>query len=309
MGAAFDGVGVEELFVGEAAEYQVQLPGEVDGVAEARAHALPDEGRHDVCGVARDEEPARAPLVGTAGLCGVDGVPFQGGVVGVEAEESEEFPDVVDVAEFFDGLAGYAHELPAPVPGSCRDGRARPGRVADLQVVGLVLALVVCDDIADQPVVGEGVVGHGGVDAAADEAVGAVAADHPAGGVRVPAAVGVLGDDVDPVLVLGQVHGGPTAVHGDAGQFRAAFGELRLQARLVHGCRLGPARGALSGYVHVDEGLAAAVLPHVLAGGFADAVQAVGDARGGEDPAASPSYATARGMLYGCGQRSTTVTV
>jgi hypothetical protein len=43
VGLAFALVGVEERVVG-AAQYGVELEGDVLGVADARAHALPEEG-------------------------------------------------------------------------------------------------------------------------------------------------------------------------------------------------------------------------------------------------------------------------
>ena len=41
-----------------AAEHEVELPGQVGGVADARAHALPGERRHLVGGVAGEEHSA-----------------------------------------------------------------------------------------------------------------------------------------------------------------------------------------------------------------------------------------------------------
>ncbi len=281
--AAFDGVGVEQFLVRGAVQDEVQFPRQVGRVAEARAHALPDEGRHDVRGVARDQQSSRAPLVDAAALCGVDGVPLQGGVVRGEAEQPEQLPYGRHPAEFLDRLAGHPHELPAPVPRPCGDCGPGPGGVADLEVVGRVLAFVVGHDVADEPVVREAVVGDRRLDVPADEAVGTVAADDPAGPVRVPVAVGVLRDDLHVVLVPGQFDRRPAAVHGDTGQFRTACGEGGLQSGLVHRCGLGPARRALPGHLHVNQRLSAGVLPDVLAGGFPDTFEAVGDTHGGED--------------------------
>ena len=47
---------------GEATQDEVELPGQVGGVADPRAHALTGEGRHLVSGVAGQEHPSWAPL-------------------------------------------------------------------------------------------------------------------------------------------------------------------------------------------------------------------------------------------------------
>ena len=47
-------------------EHQVELPGQVGGVADPGAHALPGERRHLVGGVAGEEDPADPPLLGAA---------------------------------------------------------------------------------------------------------------------------------------------------------------------------------------------------------------------------------------------------
>jgi hypothetical protein len=57
VGTSLGPVGVQQLLAGDAAQDQVQLPGQVGGVANAGAHALPGEGGHQVGGVAGQQQP------------------------------------------------------------------------------------------------------------------------------------------------------------------------------------------------------------------------------------------------------------
>jgi hypothetical protein len=139
---------------------EVELPGEVAGVADPGAQPLSGERRHLVRGVAGQEDPPRPPLLGVAGLERVHRVPFEAGVAGMDIPRREQLPGPPFVVEFLERLAGELHELPPPAPGSARHGRRRPGRVADLQVERVVDTRFVEDHVDDQPVVEEPEVVH-----------------------------------------------------------------------------------------------------------------------------------------------------
>ena len=79
-------VGVEEPLVGVALHDQCELPGEVGRVADAGAHALSDERRGQVGGVAEQEHPAVAPAVGDDAPEGVGGLPQEGQLVDVHPD-------------------------------------------------------------------------------------------------------------------------------------------------------------------------------------------------------------------------------
>ena len=64
-------------------EDEVELPREVGRVADPGAHALAGERRHQVRGVAGEEDPPVLPPLGDPGLERVDGVPFDAGVARV----------------------------------------------------------------------------------------------------------------------------------------------------------------------------------------------------------------------------------
>ena len=58
-------VGVEQAIGRAAAQHGVELPGEVGGIAHAGAHALAEEGRRLVAGVAGQQQPPSPPALRT----------------------------------------------------------------------------------------------------------------------------------------------------------------------------------------------------------------------------------------------------
>src|SRR5207245_11634882 len=110
-----------------------------------------------------------------------------------------------------DGLSGEPPELPATAAGSAGYHRRRPPRVAELPVDRGPYPSLARDDVDDEPVEEEAEVGHDAAQMAADEAVGAVAADDPARADLMPIARGTRhherGTDVDDL-------GGPVDFHG-----------------------------------------------------------------------------------------------
>ena len=132
--AALDLVGVEQAGRRTPGQHQVELPRQVGGVAQARAHALAGEGRHLVGGVAGEQHVARAPPIGPPGLEPVDGVALERGVAGRDVPGREQLPRPVRVVELLDGLAGQPHELPPPPAGAPDTTVVGPARLADLDV-------------------------------------------------------------------------------------------------------------------------------------------------------------------------------
>ncbi len=242
-------VGVEQVLAGGPRQHQVELPGQVRRVPDARAHPLAGEGGHLVGGVAREEDPAAAPAPGVAAREGVDGVAFHGGVPVVHAEQGQQPPGVLGSAELRGRLVGQPHELPAAVPRAGGDRHPGPRRVGDLEVERGEVLRPVRHHVAGHPVQGEpGVVEPRPQALFADEAVGAVAAHHPAGRQR-PVLTGpdVLGDELHHPAALGDAHGPVSAQHPQLRQPGGAPGERLLQPRLVHGGGVRPAVRALGG--------------------------------------------------------------
>ena len=68
MTAPLDIVGVEHPFVNLARDHRGQFPCQVGGIPDAGVHALPEEGRLHVGGVAGEEDPAHAEAPGCPGV-------------------------------------------------------------------------------------------------------------------------------------------------------------------------------------------------------------------------------------------------
>ena len=163
-----------------AGQDEVELPGQIGGVAQARAHALPRERRHLVRGVAGEQQPPASPRVHPARLEAIDGVPLEAGVFRRHLPRSQQAPGGLGAVQFVEILARQAHELPASPPGPARDQRRRAERIADLDVQRTPHLRHMRQHVDDQPIEEEAEVGDGRPERAADEAVGAVAADHVA---------------------------------------------------------------------------------------------------------------------------------
>ena len=82
----------------------------------------------------RRAAPARAPLLGVAGVERVDGVALERGVAGSRRPTARAAPRPRSSSSSSSDSCGEAHELPAAPPGPAGHGGGRPGRVADLQV-------------------------------------------------------------------------------------------------------------------------------------------------------------------------------
>ena len=107
-------------------------------------------------GIAGDEDPAGPPLLRVTSPEGVDGMAFEGGVVGRHVPGREQLPGSLLVVQLVERLVGEAHELPAPSPGTAGHRGRWAGRVADLQVERIEhTRWIESHDVHDQPVVEE----------------------------------------------------------------------------------------------------------------------------------------------------------
>src|SRR5439155_1475901 len=94
-------------------------------------------------------------------------------------------------------FAGKPHELPAPAAGSIGHDRRRPRGIAELPVDRIPDPRLAGNDVDDQPVEEEAEVGHGRAEVAADQAVGPVTADDPAGSDLARLSVGIRHHELD----------------------------------------------------------------------------------------------------------------
>ncbi len=127
MGLALDLIGVEQGIARALAPHQRELPGQIGGVADAGAEALPHERRRLMAGVAEQEDAARAPTLGQQRVKAVDrrAPDFYRGRID---EAGKLGPHAVGRAEFFRYLARQELDLPAAqVPRADDVGRGPRG--------------------------------------------------------------------------------------------------------------------------------------------------------------------------------------
>ena len=269
------------LFVGReqrrrrtAVEHQIELPRQVGGVADAGAHALAGEGRHEVRGVAGEQRPVVQPPVGHPRLERVDRVTLQSCVAGMHVPLLEQLPGTGLLSELLERLRGKSHELPAASSRSARDDRGRTCGVADLQVDRVELTNLVEHDVDDQPVVEEATVVGPDAEQSAHRRVRSVAADHVPGGDG-GAVRAAHGDDV---VVLHQRVDDHAAPDRDARQLVRPGLDRRLELGLAEHRRERPARRTRADAAEAQQRRARTVAPLVDLGRLRDRTDLVTDA-------------------------------
>ena len=90
---AFGLVGVKQALRRFASDHVAQLPGEVGGVAQARAHALAEERRCLVRGIACQQQPVAPPLCRQRGMERVDDGAFDRGFRRIDLPWLEQLVD------------------------------------------------------------------------------------------------------------------------------------------------------------------------------------------------------------------------
>ena len=165
-----------------------ELPGEVVGITQAGAHALADERRGQVGGVAEEEHAPAAPAVGHLRAEHVVGDPDEAQLLArrTPRPRRDEPMDVAHRFEVAEALTIEEPELP-PVP-ALSDPHEGGGTAS---VADLVHAIPLADvgvrfHIDHQPTLLEAQIDHPGPHRLSDHAVGAVAAEHVIGFDHLP---------------------------------------------------------------------------------------------------------------------------
>ena len=243
MGLPFGLVGVQQPFRREPAEHEVQPPFQADGVTDPGYEALPEERRHDVRRVARQQDASRPPLPRHEGPELEHGRALQVPLVWGHAEEPHHLPGAVGGGEAGFVVAGQQHELEALALVADPEQAPRPFRIADLRVVVLELQRCERRDVIHRPFLLETQIGDTAAELLAHEAVGAVGADNiarahlTAGRGFRPSAVRVLleagGRDLDCLAGLRHLLHLVAHVDLDAGQEADPRGQRVLDVGLV----------------------------------------------------------------------------
>jgi len=141
MRLAFALIGVEQAGIGDAVDDVGQLPGKIGGIADAGAHALAEEGRGLVRGIAGEQQPATAPLLRNDGMKGVDCGALEFGVLRRDPAR-QQLPDLCGLGDVVRILLGKNSDLPAPARAGAADIGRRPPDITMLKaVVAEIVAL------------------------------------------------------------------------------------------------------------------------------------------------------------------------
>jgi hypothetical protein len=194
----------------------------------------------------------------------VVGDPDQLGVGGSEVV-GDAPPDPLRVGRDVAVFVGLEHEGEALVVGADADDRDRLRRVADLAEGRHAVEPRRAEEVADQPVLFEAVAVEADPERRPHEAGAAVGADHEARPYRRRVAVGAAPAHLDRLAVRPQRIDRDPLVDLDLRQRAAEAVEHVLDVRLVHHVELRPAAGGGVVVGDLDQGLAVAVHPLVVA--------------------------------------------
>ena len=222
---------------GDAAQHRVELPRQVGGVAQARAHALAEERRRLVAGVARQQQAPAAPLPGDRRVEGVDRRALNHGILGRDPLRQQR-PEILRPDCPVGILARHQHDLPATTTPADMDDGHRLRRVAQLHGVvrqGLRTRRGrVHEQVEHQPGLVQAEILVVDAHVAAHQRARAVAADDVAGLVRDAAhAHRRAGRQAHIVGVLVEAHDLVAKRDGDVGQRGGAVAQRRIEPRLM----------------------------------------------------------------------------
>src|SRR5262252_1267962 len=196
-------VTVEQRIMRTGAQHERELPGQIGGVADAGAHALPHEGRRLVAGIAGEEDAAGAPALGDQRVKAIDRRAPD--LDCRRVDEAREVPrHILRRAERLRRLARQELDLPAPQVAWTDDEGRGPLRPAVLDAFPRQFDRTREAHVDHHPPFVEGEVLVADAELPAHEAVGAVAADETArrnGALRSACPACAAQYDVDPVRV------------------------------------------------------------------------------------------------------------
>ena len=270
-------VGVQQIRV-STAQRQIELESHVLGVPDSRAHALAEEGRHLMGGIAGEQDASDPPGVGDQRPEGVGAHSDQFGVVWAQVAGGS-VPDPLGLALLLELQLGVEHEADPLVFVPAGDNRRRLLRVADLHHREIDRGVEL--EVADHPRFTETVVVLVDAEVLAHEAVAAVARHDIAGGNCVADLGSGYGERHVRAVLLQS--GDPDRMPNiDLGQVAARFVEGVLEVRLIEAVHLRPAATAELGKVELHQPLADVVLEPIPLWCFEFGQDSLSDTKGGE---------------------------
>jgi hypothetical protein len=248
MGAPLLFIGVQQVIGRACTQDQIELPGQVGRVAQPGAHALSEEGRHLVRGVADQEHALVTPVPGHQAVEGVDG-----GALDLERSAGEPGRDeVADLAGLEHGgrvVAVHQPELEPVAPGGHRDRVGGPSGVAPADGAARFFLGRVQDQVDDQPGFLEVQVFDVEADLVPDPAGRPVARHDPLRGHIQPLAPGRGGRDPDVIAGAGDAGHLRPEPDGYRRHRRNRLADRPVQGRLeeVHAGRQARGTGLVAG--------------------------------------------------------------
>ena len=149
MLAALHVVGVEQRILGVSGHHRGKLPTQIRRVPDTAVVALSLPHRHQVGGVACEQEPTAAKRPGDPRMMGVNPVPDHVDSVGMRDEVGEHAREKGRILCLLVGLVGVNHELEAANSVRDRDRGVGALRVGADLAVGMSERIV--GDVDDQP--------------------------------------------------------------------------------------------------------------------------------------------------------------
>ena len=231
-------IAVQQSVRRSAPDHARQFPGEIGGVAHARAKALAEEGRRLMGGVARDQQSTVAPAFRDRRMGHVAGGAFEVGVLGRDPA-LQQTPDMARFGHHRGVFVGAQRDLPAPALIDAAHIGRRSGGIAELHAVIAERGNVALQEsVDDQPALVKAEILQRGPDQAARQGASAVATDDIFGAAAMQRprrqgleldvdAIGILPDRVD---VRTQAHVHVRLGGGDIAQRAFEVGLVKAKA-------------------------------------------------------------------------------
>ncbi len=233
MGAALHAVAVEQRVTGLSAQHPVELPDEIGDVADALAHALADERRLLMGGVARQEHPAASPVPCDQRMKAIARRSPQRGVIRREPWRQQP-PDLIRLLHRARIFVRQQHDLEAAMVAGADDEGGGPRRIAELRrrLRQLCEGSVVHLQVDHQPRLVEYQIVEGNAELLAHAAGGAVACDDVVGCDRVCRAAVAAQLQCHAIGRLREADEFGAEVDGDAGIVLCMLPQHRFHRRL-----------------------------------------------------------------------------
>ena len=153
VGAPFAFIAVEQRITGPPLADGGQFPAEIGSIADAAVQPLPGKGRHDMRGIACQQNTPRPEAFGHTGMKGIDQTAFN--MRGPRsANRLHQRAGIGFIRKAGLIIAGHQQKFPSPAVAADRQGHAGAARIAEK--ADLAMRIIIALHINDQPFFGKG---------------------------------------------------------------------------------------------------------------------------------------------------------